>query len=57
MSHILELSDKNFKRAILTIVNGVKENMLIMSKEKKEIKKIETMFFNLRNSKTERYSN
>ena len=57
MSHILELSDKNFKRAILTIVNGVKENMLIMSEEKKEIKKIETMFFNLRNSKTERYSN
>ena len=54
---MLKLSDKNFKRAILTIVNGVKENMLIMSEEKKEIKKIETMFFNLRNSKTERYSN
>ena len=36
---MLKLSDKNFKRATLTIVNGVKENMLIMSEEKKEIKK------------------
>ena len=35
---MLKLSDKNFKRAILTTVNGVKENML-MSEEKKEIKK------------------
>ena len=37
MTQMLKLSDKHFKGVIITIVNEVKENMLVMSEKKKEI--------------------
>lgn len=36
---MLELSDKHFKGAMITIVNEVKENMLIMNGRKRKLKK------------------
>lgn len=42
---MLELSDKAFKGNIITVVNEVKKNMLVMNGKKKEIsrKEIETI--------------
>lgn len=39
MTQMLELSDKDFKEAMITIVNEVKENMLIMNGRKRKLKK------------------
>lgn len=57
MTQILELPDKDFKGAIITMVNEVKENMLIRNGEKKEISRKEIETINKINEilKTEKY--
>lgn len=53
MTQIIELADENFKVAIITKFNDVKENMLIMNKNIYHSRKIESI--KSRNSRTEKY--